>query len=228
MKKRNKYFFQEKEYLRLKTEYSEAINNYYYRGWIDLEIPEHNGYLLKLALRDDISRREDAWEFQYIIDNFTTNVFSKTKDFNPRRSKKYRRKNILSVKSLPGFKDIKKNVYESLSPKLQKHFVYYKNDRWSGDLYMCILPQFYFVNVIEKNYVTKVKLFDDQAMKDLKNIESTLNHHFYKEWQGYSPKKWVRKHLNGVRRHKTKSLLKNHYDNEHLSFDDNYKDAKWF
>jgi len=80
-KKRNKYFFKEKELIRLRMEdakINDAIRN---QGWVELEEPVHNGYYAEWVLRDDILRRDDAAAFQEALNACAKQIWSKNSKF---------------------------------------------------------------------------------------------------------------------------------------------------
>ena len=63
MKKRNKYYLREKEYLKLKNELYDLYSKQKDLGYVLLDKPIHDGYQARLVLRYDISNRIDAHIF---------------------------------------------------------------------------------------------------------------------------------------------------------------------
>lgn len=154
-KKRNKQFWKEKKLIRLRMkdrEISEAIRN---QGWIELEEPIHNGYYAEWVLRDDILRRDDAAAYQEALDACKDKIWGRTPDFKFKNKKTKRWEQIN-----PKLKDIKKEVYEKLSPTAKKLFVentgkerrywrYGFSDKW----YTCTLS-YELVVKVTKAFIT--------------------------------------------------------------------------
>ena len=231
MKRRNDKFFKEKEYIKLKEKYfSDLTNNR--NNYIVLDEPLHKGWKFIFKLRADISRREDAWVYQYIIDKFgiSSYVFKNKKDCNNLTSKvRYIKHSYYGNDyANPHIVDIGEKQYEDLPIAVKKCFSYLKDTIFAGKLYTCNIPNFYVEKVLVKHFITKIPILDSELESEISFVRSKLDTDFHNEWAAYSPKKWVRKYLNGVRRTRTKQQLKTYVDPEDLTFDDNYKDARWF
>ena len=77
MKKRNKYYTKEKEFIRLNKELDKNYQAQKDLGWIELDIPIFIGYEAYLEPREDIQNREDAWVFWEICQGLGTKTFAK-------------------------------------------------------------------------------------------------------------------------------------------------------
>ena len=198
-KKRNKYFFKEKELIRLQTENAkirEAIRN---QGLVELDEPIHNGYYAEWILRDDILRRDDAAVFQEALDACKERIWSRNPEFRVknRKTKKWDKIN-------PKLRTINKQKYEALSPSAKKHFVedIFQSKRYwrygyTDKVYRCTLT-YELVVRISKAYITHRKEHDnilyqmDAENDKMMNIVSNGN-----PWGGGSGNsKWYRKYEN--------------------------------
>ncbi len=225
MKKRNKKFLKEKEYIRLKKELRLNYETQRNLGWIELPKPEFIGYIAKLEPRKDIQNRDDDWIFWDICENFGTISFGRRIELFDWESK-IRCHTYIK----PHIHGIDQYTYLSLPSQVQKYF---KEDscyghRW-GIWYYCIVPSFYWEIVYKKEYRTKVKLFDSVLKQEESELESKLIHAFYnKEMKFKNAPKYFRKSLNRTQRAKSKQTLHNIiFKNKDLEFTDNYKGAKW-
>lgn len=227
MKKRNKKFLKEKEYIRLKKQL--CLNNEAQRnlGWVELQKPEFIGYKAKLEPRQDIQNRDDNWVFLAICENFgTTCSARKISDFdwNKKKGSKY------EPIAKPHIRSINQSTYLILPPQVQKYF---KEDPYYnrfGIYYYCIVPDFYWEIKYDKNYRTKAKIFDEILQQEESELKYTINTKFYDfdNRYRYAPKSF-RKILNREQRAKSKQTLYRiqFVDNE-LEFEDNYRDAAWW
>jgi len=91
-------------------------------GYKELDEPYVRGYDIEYILRADIARREDAWVFQYIIDNLTTTSWSRRKDGTYYDSGLRR-----DVEIHPEKWTVTDRGYDRLKPQIQK---YLKKDEW--------------------------------------------------------------------------------------------------
>jgi len=224
MKKRNKQFLKEKEYLRLKKELLENRNAQRNLGWIELPEPEFIGYIAKLEPRQDIQNRQDDWVFWTICDNFGTTSFARRIELFD-----WDKKKTFSIYHKPHISSISQYAYDLLPSQVQKHF---KEDpytrRW-GIWYYCTVPSFYWDITYVKEYRTKVKLIDEILQQEESELESKLLHNFYDEKRNYhNAPKHFRKTLNRSQRAKSKQTLHNIlYKDKDVEFVDNYKSANW-
>lgn len=154
-KMRNKHFWKEKKLIRLRmkdVEINKAIRN---QGWVELEEPIHNGYYAEWVLREDILRRDDAAAYQEALDACKEKIWGRTPEFKFKNKKTKRWEQVN-----PKLKDIKKEVYEKLSPTAKKLFVentgkerrywrYGFSDKW----YTCTLS-YELVVKVTKAFIT--------------------------------------------------------------------------
>ena len=233
MKKRNKQFLREKEFIRLKKELDENYRAQTSLGYIELEKPIFIGYHAKIELRADISYREDAWLFEAMIEQLGTEVYAKYKTDFDFTSGKYRKR---KVQTRPRIRNISEKEYEGLIAEAKKWFQLKDYDTFESGLngwyrgrtYVCIVPSFWFDIVYEKVYKTRVPIIDEVLKQEEAEIESRINSKFFIDrWQHSVPKSFRRK-LNKSTRTKSKRTLYNivnkGMDEE---FNDNYKDAAW-
>ena len=226
MKKRNKYYLRDKEYIRLKKDLRQNWETQRELGWVELPEPKFIGWIAKLEPRSDIQNREDAWIFWTICQNFCSVSFAKKLDLFEWNAKKKNRY-LISIK--PHINSISQHTYLSLPSQIQKYF---KEDthsyRW-GTWYHCDVPSFYWEIAYEKEYQTRVRLFDEVLQQESSEIKSKIRNKFYKENQvmNNAPKHF-RKYLNQKQRTKSKKVLYNIINkNREDEFDDNYKGANW-
>lgn len=225
MKKRNKYFLKEKEYLRLKKELE--INRYAQRrlGWVELDKPKHIGWVAKLKPRQDILNREDAWVFEGICDLFSSVSYAKKIelfDWNIKKKKTY-----YTTYNKPHIKSIGQHQYDSLVPQAQKYFTL-DTHTWTNRYY-CNVPNFYWEIFYEKNYQTKVKISDCILEQEEAEIQYQIDKKFHirDKWCKGAPKSF-RKKLNRSQRAKSKQTLYNIVINgKDEEFVDNYRSARW-
>ena len=224
MKKRNKQFLKEKEYLRLKKELRENRNAQRNLGWIELPQPEFIGYIAKLEPRQDIQNRQDDWIFWTICENFGTTSFARRVELFD-----WDKKKTFSVYHKPHISSISQYAYDLLPSQVQKYF---KEDpytrRW-GTWYYCTVPSFYWDITYIKEYRTKIRLIDEILQQEESELESKLLHNFHDEERRFeNAPKHFRKTLNRSQRAKSKQTLHNIiYKNKDVEFVDNYKGAKW-
>ena len=163
-----------KRYLALMERESEleaAIRNL---GYVELEKPIHKGYEAYLELREDIARRQDAWVFQYIIDNWSTITWSPTTVF-------YEKKRCYVIDRTPKIKLMSEEQYLKLPPQVAKYFRHdYLEDkpRWNGTVAKyysaSYVPDFYFVMKIRNSYITHRKVVDGELERDLRLVRDQL------------------------------------------------------
>lgn len=207
-KKRNKQFWKEKQLIRLRIKNYEIGKSIRNQSYVELEQPIHNGYIAEWVLRDDILKRDDAIYFQEALDACKQSVWGRTPDFKY-KSKKTKQWVIVNPKTY----SIKKEKFELLSPKAQKHFVedtvkdkknwrYGYCDKW----YRCTLS-YELVVKITKHYITHRKEHDNI----LYQMDAENEKHMYRiagddnPWGSNSYKNWFwRKHENTKEKLKSK------------------------
>jgi hypothetical protein len=162
MKKRNKYFYKEKELIRLRMknqELNDAIRN---QGLVELEEPIHHGYNADWILRPDISRRTDASAYQEALDACKGRIWNKTPDFR-HKDKKTKRWVLHNPKMNP----ISKVTYDALSPTAKKFYIedtsntrkYWKLG-FTDIKYRCTLS-YELVVVVTKSFITHRREHDN-------------------------------------------------------------------
>ena len=240
MRKRNKYFKREKEFIRLKKRLSENWKAQSRLGWVDLEIPEFIGYTAYLEPREDIQNRDDSWIFWYICESFGTTAFAKKIIYFDWEWPTGRRRRWLSQNyTKPRISSIDRLTYYLLPPQVQKWFTDkvpihsddHKVSKWyKWNYYYCNVPDFYFEIKYKKEYKTRIKLYSPILEQEESEIKSKLISDFYYENKRKNSKapKSFRKLLNRSQRAKSKQVLHNIvYKNKEQEFLDNYKGADW-
>jgi hypothetical protein len=227
MKKRNKHFLNEKEYIRLKKELNDNLSAQRNLGWVELPQPQFIGYIAKLEPRQDIQNRDDAWVFWYICQKFGTTYFArKIEYFDWNRKKKH---SYYIPINKPHIHAIGINTYLDLPPQVQKYF---RTDTISNSWrvhYYCDVPNFYWEIIYEKEYKTKVRLIDEILQQEEAEIESKINRKFYNQnhMMSNAPKHF-RRSLNRSQRAKSKKTLHNIWKKDmNCEFEDNYRGAAW-
>ena len=151
--KRNKKTEKHKEFLRLEREMSANWEAQRKLGYKPLDKPIHHGYDAYWVLREDVSRRDDADRFQYILDTYGITVWCRKKDF---KAWDYFYKREVDIK--PGFKEITLREYEELNPWVKKFFdSYTKYTSWGKSSYIMYrvnIPDYFLIRKREKSYKT--------------------------------------------------------------------------
>lgn len=212
------------EFIRLMNE---AKANYEARrklGYKPLDEPVHHGYNAKWTLRSDVANREDADNYQEVIDNYGIEVWSKKKDFK-KWSYKFRR----NVDVYPSFKDINVGEYEKLSQKIKKFFTIRRDTKaWGGVeriYYEVNIPVYFLVMKVRKNYRTHYKVLDEVLLQEKAEIEGALWGKFYDMRVGYynrSSKKWLKKFTSRSNRAKNKATLRKNLMSEIYDGDEEF------
>jgi hypothetical protein len=233
MKKRNKYYLKEKEYLKLKNELYDLYSKQKDLGYVLLDKPIHDGYQARLVLRYDISNRIDAHIFQDMIDSLGTISYAKKEKYLDWNNKNY----LITSKchEKPHFEEITEDTYNNLNQSVKKWFSKTStyHNTWKGMTYYCNVPSFFFEIVVEKRYINKVKVIDTLLIQEEVEIKKILEKDFYYEYYHENAPKSFRKYLNSGRRTDSKRKMKKIFDNidvddnTDIIFDDNYKDANW-
>jgi hypothetical protein len=228
MKKRNKHFFKEKEYLSLKKRLEEIRHTQRRFGWLDLPEPRFIGWTAKIRPRPDILNREDSWVFSGICDLYSVDSFAKRIDYFEWEQKKKKYKDRFVIYSKPHIKSISESDYLSLVPQASRWFVLDEHSSSWRKWYYCKIPNYYWEIYYEKEYQTKVKVSDVLLEQEESEIESRLKSEFY--WFDTrcrkSPKSW-RKILNRREKSRSKTVLSRIWKGEDVDFQDNYRGAAW-
>lgn len=209
--KRDKKTEKFKEFLRLEEELGanwEAQRNL---GYKPLDKPIHNGYDAFWVLRDDVSRRDDAYRFQHILDTYGTTVWCRRKDF---KAWSYLHKREVDIK--PGFKEITPREYEELNSWVKKFFEpYTRYSRWGNNssvMYRVNIPDYFLVRKRVKSYKTHYKVIDEVLLQEEAEIKAIIENQYFDEqrkyWDRHSSGKWWRKYLNRKDRAHNKSALR--------------------
>lgn len=230
MKHNNKKWRDEKKFIALKTLYWEkcdAINNL---GWVELDRPYQDGWYAFLSLRKDVSNREDAWVFQYIADNHSTEQWARNvSDFWWNRRKQKRQ---YWSHPKPHVSGISKHTYESLPPQVKKWFApdEYRASPWSRPAYRCVVPDFFFEISYRRRMITKVRVFDSVLESEKSFLADKLYSDFpmWRYGSGAAPKSF-RKMLNRSERARSKQALHKTLRSEEMEFDfrENHRGAAW-
>jgi hypothetical protein len=108
-----------------------------------------------ILLREDIAKRDDrlSWAYQYFIDNFSTQPWSRTIDFK-RKNKKS--KEVIK----PEFIRISEKQYNSYVPWAQEVLKKRIEFHWGNEYYHyeCEIPAYCLVTKIKNSYITTEKL----------------------------------------------------------------------
>jgi len=152
-----------KDYKRLlalrkkESELDAAIKNL---GYIELEKPVHHGFNAYLTLREDVAKREDSvsWLYQYFIDNFASEPWSRTREFY----KKNKKGKIDDNR--PKFRRLTQKEYDGFLPWVQEHLHRRIEFNWGQEYiyYVPYVPQHYLVMKIKKSYITHRKVIDGE------------------------------------------------------------------
>jgi hypothetical protein len=225
VKKRNKQFHKDKEYINFVKKLQENRNAQRNLGWIELPEPEFIGYEAKLEPRHDIQNRKDSDVFWEICEKFgsverTRSYFTKS------------RKDKDKLFNIPNIRYIDEHTYLSLRTAVQKYFTkdIFLGSSFTGNKYYCNLPCFYWQIIYFKSYRTKVRLFDEILKQEESELKYILDFKFYnKRCQLNNAPKHFRKTLNRKLRKKSKSILFNIINNDkEIEFCDNYKNCNWY
>lgn len=161
-----------KGYLQLLDRQSELQDQIRALGYRELEKPIHHGYTAYLTLREDVLKRKDGKDYQYIIDNFAYTTWSRTTDFRVKRKKKYE-------DNLPKLRYISESDYLKLDVRYHKFFHLHTRtySSWNGNVYkfyQAYIPQQYLVINIKNHYLTHVKIIDGGLESELQFVNDKL------------------------------------------------------
>ena len=169
-------------------------------GWEEYPTPIHHGYTRTYVLRDDVAKRKDASYFQRILDACNVVQFSHDKSF------RYNIKHVSSDSRFYGkylnsqieLRQLNKSQYDQLfsgdnaiPQRFQSDFLVLTNtSRWGGQIIKSYeyAKDWQFVIKVDKNMVTRVKLYDAELESQIKEIENyiTTNDLWHKiyDWGG--------------------------------------------
>lgn len=186
MKKRNKYWERDKEYIRLLDALEKNRTAQRNLGYVELEEPIPHGFNAYFVLRDDIANRDDAWILQRIIDSCSHSAWRKKNTFQTVKARRERHgdhnaKNC-RFDQYPNFHNITEAQYNAFTIEAKKWFSS-SEDKWGRSYYYVNVPIFYFEVKIERDYRTKVKIIDNVLLQEEAEIEAKL--------YGYSDRRWI-------------------------------------
>lgn len=209
MKKRNKYYQKEKDFL--KIEKSLAINNKAQRdlGYIELDEPIPHGYDAYLVLRKDISNRDDAWVFEYILDIALSKHWWRKDYTNILNRRGKDRLYIYQNTRMPHIRDISEKKYESLPVQVRKWFNPIKHMYFHcATYYECTVPNFYYEIEVKRHYKTHIRILDELLLQEEAELEKDYYSSYFRnirKIENGAPKSYV-KLFNRSFRAKTKNI----------------------
>jgi hypothetical protein len=152
-----------KDYKRLlalrekEDELDKAIKNL---GYVELEKPIHHGFNAYLTLREDVAKREDkvAGLYQYFIDNFAPETWSRLPSFYTRNKKGKVNDNR------PKLRRLTQKEYDGFMPWVQEHLHKRTEYNWGNEYvyYVPYVPEYYLVMKIKNSYITHRKVVDGE------------------------------------------------------------------
>lgn len=152
-----------------KSELEVAIKNL---GYVELEKPVHHGYNAYLTLREDVARREDkvAWLYQYFIDNFAVETWSRTKEFyiKNKKGKVWDKR--------PYLRRLTQKEYDGFLPWVQEHLHKKTEFVWGQEYsyYVPYIPEHYLVTEIKNSYITHRKVVDGELESELAFVKDQM------------------------------------------------------
>lgn len=161
-----------KGYLQLLDRESELRDQIQALGYRELEKPIHHGYTAYLTLREDVLKRKDGKDYQYIIDKFAYTTWSRTTDFRVKHKKKYE-------DNLPKLHYISESEYLKLDIRYHKYFYLHTRTyaSWNGNVYkyyQAYIPPQYLVINIKNHYLTHVKIIDGDLESELQFVKDKV------------------------------------------------------
>lgn len=179
-------------------------------GYTDLVPPFQRGWKRFFVLRDDVSRLENAFFFQGLLDKINTTQFSNRKNFKVKRKQKGKKVYVEREQSFPVIE-----LYQLRTIKLtEKEQLYFnKEERYNSKYWRTVLvftEPWRFELKIAPNMITQVKVIDPVLIQEEQKIEN------YLERNGLNYKMWkiISGHVNnnsdwkGHEKMKYKSLFK--------------------
>ena len=179
---------------------SELRNLSYNYPSVPLENPYQRGWKIKVALREDISKRKDAYLIEKLIRMATIDGYTRSVEVvrEIRRSKNiifFQEDDYYKYPQYPRFHLISENTINNLSIQERKYFVYYKSIG-KTKFYRLYLPRYYFIYKVEKHIVTHKKLIDPLVEGEIFNLNKWFRNSYYKGCNRRSSwdKEDIRKH----------------------------------
>ncbi|MEK6828556.1 MAG: hypothetical protein AABY15_00320 [Nanoarchaeota archaeon] len=226
--KRNKKTERYKDFLKLESQLSINWEAQRKLGYKPLDKPIHHGYDAYWVLRDDVSRRDDAWQWQYILDNFGKSTWCRDKSF-----RYWNKQERMMVNIRPSFKDIDFNKYENLPPWAKKFFYATEKKGYWGQMYKVYsvgIFDYYLKMKVVKSYKTHYKVIDELLKQEEAELEARLEGQFYderrKSWNRHRSGKDWRTIFNRADRRHNKNALKVNID--FLDDEESCKDFKYY
>jgi len=195
MKKRNKYWQRDKEYLRLLDALHENHVAQRNLGYVKLDQPVPQGFNAFFVLRADVARRDDAWVFQTIIDLCGHTAWRRKNNFETvkeRRTKPWQEKE--SYYDYPHFWGINEEAYLNLPPAVRRWFTE-DIDKWGRKGYTSNVPNFFFEVEVVQYYRTHGKVIDEVLLQEEAEFEDkirTFRDQKYFHCSGTAPAFYVR------------------------------------
>lgn len=192
--RRNEKFYEGKEVRRIYKEWTDLWRSYKDLGhWVKVK-PYRRGWTRYYVLRNDISRRKDAFYIQKALDLVNTTRYSRSKKFTTRD---WRSKKDKPISQSLGY--ISEEKYEGLDDRIKKHLVkriYTQKTVWGKREYVgYTLRHEYWAefkiepNIIVEHWIPDVEVERRRAELDLKIERHNLWPKIYRE-HGWSNWKW--------------------------------------
>lgn len=189
-------------------------------GYRELEKPIHHGYNIEWVLRGDVSRREDAWEYEVLLNDYSKKAWCKDKTF-----KVYSKKEKIEKEIKPYIPAVHLKTYKSWNPWFQKFWKHIPSEdrhTWWGveKYYKSVVPKWYFKTKITKHYKTHYKVIDEVLIQEEAEIKDKLYSKEYRQfeysnWLNNVPKSYI-KGINKSNRSYSKQTLRNNIQYEDL------------
>lgn len=200
------------EYRALDKELDELYEAQDNLGYYPLKKPIRHGWYKYLKLRDDVSRRKDAYVFQNIIDVAGITIWGR--NLEEVDQKWMIREADLRHISLPGIWKLDRKQLQDLNPKAQRFFqgIEIINGSWLCGIiyYECRAPIHYFEPTYKRAYITHRKIIDSEIESRIEQLENRLlNPEFYTHHHHshYPPERWLRKHWRRGKRRNVRARL---------------------
>ena len=128
-------------------------------GYIVLDKPLRDGWIKTYRLRDDILRSKSAKVYKEVLNAVVQEIWGREKKYADKRWKKFFNKKSKDFQR-PGIRRIYDKHFNKLSSKAKKCFVQRKRKVYKGymNIYVCILPKYYFKITYRRAYITKIKI----------------------------------------------------------------------
>lgn len=161
-----------KRYLALQEEESVLMGAIKDLGYVELEKPIHHGFNAYLTLREDVERRDDkvSWLYQFFIDKFSSETWSRTKVFYYKRKGKFH-------DNRPKFRRLTQKEYDSYLPWVQEHLQLRTEFNWGVEYtyYVPKIPEYYLVMKIKNSYITHRKVIDGELESKLSFVRDQIS-----------------------------------------------------